>query len=185
MTRAVRWLFLVVLAAAACERDTPVPTAKQTATSEQKPVAARLADEVVKLAPEEVLALPDLGWLQMKRYRAYEGRNPRTGESVSVPEARIPFFHQTGGHWDRQLTDERHRFLTSLHPGDPESVAGEDPAIQVRRFSWADETCEAAARELETNGTTTIAGVGTFTVENGQVRYTIAPELEQRLSSNR
>jgi nucleoid DNA-binding protein len=166
----------VWLAVGACERATP------SATSEDKPIAARLADEIVKLAPEQVLALPDLGWLQMKRYPAYQGRNPRTGEPVAVPELRLPYWYWATGPWDRHLTDERRRFLTVLHRDDSQAIADEDPAIQVSRFSWADATCEAAAHELATNGTTTLAGIGTFTVEEGRVRYTIAPELRQRLN---
>jgi nucleoid DNA-binding protein len=95
----------LLLGVGACERDAPVPTRNQITASEDKSIAARLADELVALAPEHVLALPDLGWLQMKRYRAYDGRNPRTGESVAVPEAWIPFWYPTAGHWDRQLVN--------------------------------------------------------------------------------
>jgi nucleoid DNA-binding protein len=168
----------------ACRGDAPAPTPTPTPTSatDDNAIAARLADELVKLAPEQVLALPDLGWLQMKRYRGYNGRNPRTGEAVAVPDLLRPFWVPTSGPWDQHLTDERHRFLLVLHPDDAQAIADDDPAIQVRRFAWADAICEAAARELATKHTTTLAGIGTFTSENGDVRYTIAPELEQRLT---
>jgi hypothetical protein len=37
-----------------------------------------LARELVKLAPEQAIYLAGLGWLQMKRYRPYQGRGPNS-----------------------------------------------------------------------------------------------------------
>lgn len=52
-------------------------------------VAEQLFD---KLAVGAEARIPDLGSFEVREYRAYEGRNPRTGETVHVPSKRLPFF---------------------------------------------------------------------------------------------
>ena len=40
----------------------------------------------------EGIEIRGYGSFTVRRYEAYEGRNPRTGKAVSVPEKRLPFF---------------------------------------------------------------------------------------------
>jgi integration host factor subunit beta len=40
----------------------------------------------------EGIEIRGYGSFTVRRYAAYEGRNPRTGKAVSVPEKRLPFF---------------------------------------------------------------------------------------------
>lgn len=40
----------------------------------------------------EGIEIRGYGSFTVRRYDAYEGRNPRTGKAVSVPEKRLPFF---------------------------------------------------------------------------------------------
>lgn len=52
-----------------------------------------IADEVfAKLVAGTDADVPGLGSFSVQHYKAYEGRNPRTGERVSVPRKRLPFF---------------------------------------------------------------------------------------------
>jgi len=44
------------------------------------------------LVDEERIEIRGFGSLVNKHYGAYSGRNPRTGEVISVPEKRLPFF---------------------------------------------------------------------------------------------
>ncbi len=40
----------------------------------------------------EGIEIRGYGSFTVRRYHAYDGRNPRTGKAVSVPEKRLPFF---------------------------------------------------------------------------------------------
>ncbi len=44
------------------------------------------------LARDERIEVRGLGSFEIRRYGAYKGRNPRTGESVAVKPKRLPFF---------------------------------------------------------------------------------------------
>lgn len=44
------------------------------------------------LERDEGIEIRGYGSFTVRRYEAYEGRNPRTGKAVSVPEKRLPFF---------------------------------------------------------------------------------------------
>lgn len=44
------------------------------------------------LCQGEGIEIRGLGSFTVRHYKAYDGRNPRTGESVDVPEKRLPFF---------------------------------------------------------------------------------------------
>ncbi|RJO74438.1 MAG: integration host factor subunit beta [Myxococcales bacterium] len=44
------------------------------------------------LVQGERIEIRGFGSLVNKHYGAYSGRNPRTGEVISVPEKRLPFF---------------------------------------------------------------------------------------------
>ncbi len=44
------------------------------------------------LARDERIEVRGLGSFEIRRYGAYKGRNPRTGDSVAVKPKRLPFF---------------------------------------------------------------------------------------------
>ena len=43
------------------------------------------------------------GWIEVRSYRAYAGRNPTTGESSSVSAKRLPYFRAEKGLRERVL----------------------------------------------------------------------------------
>src|SRR5689334_20836033 len=47
---------------------------------------------VASLARGEGIEIRGFGSFTVREYKAYSGRNPRTGKPVSVPEKRLPFF---------------------------------------------------------------------------------------------
>ncbi len=50
-------------------------------------------DSMVKaLERGEGIEIRGFGSFTVRKYKAYEGRNPRTGETVHVAEKRLPFF---------------------------------------------------------------------------------------------
>jgi integration host factor subunit beta len=50
-------------------------------------------DEIsAALAKDQRIEIRGFGSFVSKRYRARTGRNPRTGETISVPAKRLPFF---------------------------------------------------------------------------------------------
>ena len=44
------------------------------------------------LAAGDKVEIRGFGSFQLKKYNAYVGRNPKTGEKVNVPEKHLPFF---------------------------------------------------------------------------------------------
>ena len=44
------------------------------------------------LERNEGIEIRGYGSFTVRKYHAYDGRNPRTGKAVSVPEKRLPFF---------------------------------------------------------------------------------------------
>ena len=44
------------------------------------------------LCAGENIEIRGLGAFHVKHYEGYQGRNPKTGDAVSVPEKRVPFF---------------------------------------------------------------------------------------------
>jgi len=51
------------------------------------------------------------GSFSVRAYKAYEGRNPRTGESVPVPAKRLPFF-KVGKELKELVNNSRHLPIT-------------------------------------------------------------------------
>src|SRR5215471_14455164 len=47
---------------------------------------------LVTCGRDDELHLPGVGWLSARHYKPYEGRDPRTGALISVPEKCLPFF---------------------------------------------------------------------------------------------
>jgi integration host factor subunit beta len=44
------------------------------------------------LTTEGRVEIRGFGAFTVRKYRAYEGRNPKTGEKISVPEKKLPFW---------------------------------------------------------------------------------------------
>jgi len=63
-----------------------------TKTKQTKKVAAQFLDELVKLSYKEAkkeFVLPGLGKLKVAQRNARMGRNPATGESISIPAKKV------------------------------------------------------------------------------------------------
>ncbi|GEM_PF-98454 len=69
--------------------------------AEKSALAKKKAEEVVDLifrimtqalAAGERIELRGLGSFTVKEYKAYQGRNPRSGESIAVKPKRLPYF---------------------------------------------------------------------------------------------
>lgn len=81
--------------------------------AEQKPSLTRKQVEVVvntvldgikdALAKEEKVEIRGFGSFRIRFRRAKDGRNPKTGETVSVPPKKVPFFK--AGKEMRELVD--------------------------------------------------------------------------------
>ncbi|MCA9530350.1 MAG: integration host factor subunit beta [Myxococcales bacterium] len=56
------------------------------------------------LERSEGIEVRGFGSFTVRHYKAYKGRNPRTGKTVEVPEKRLPFFKV--GKELRQLVDQ-------------------------------------------------------------------------------
>jgi integration host factor subunit beta len=61
------------------------------------------------LLKDERIEIRGLGSFCVRHYEPYTGRNPRTGESISVPPKKLPFF-KTG--------KELKEFVDGKEPGD-------------------------------------------------------------------
>jgi len=63
----------------------------------KKVEAERMLDAFVSIVGEELnkgekLTVPALGTFQIKERKEKEGRNPRTGEKMIIPAAKVPTF---------------------------------------------------------------------------------------------
>ncbi len=67
----------------------------------QAGLSGQQAEEVVNLIDEKMrstligggrIEIRGFGSFVVKAYRAYQGRNPRTGEKIPVPPKKLPFF---------------------------------------------------------------------------------------------
>jgi integration host factor subunit beta len=73
---------------------------------------------VEALTKGEGIEIRGLGSFTVREYKSYEGRNPRTGEPVSVAPKRLPFF---------KVGKELRERVNESRPKDPES--GQNPAV--------------------------------------------------------
>lgn len=71
------------------------------ALSREAKITQKKADEVVNtlfsemvraLLEDERIEIRGFGSFMVRKYRAYTGRNPRTGEKIEVPPKKLPFF---------------------------------------------------------------------------------------------
>ncbi len=90
---------VTALLAAGCERQSHGRETKPVSELTPKPPVAEsdpkhaVAEQLIdKLAAGAEARIPDLGSFEVREYKAYNGRNPRTGETVYVPSKRLPFF---------------------------------------------------------------------------------------------
>jgi integration host factor subunit beta len=82
-------------------------------------IVGALFDEIsAALARGDRVELRGFGAFSVKQRDARVGRNPRTGESVDVPEKRVPFF-KTGKELRERLND-----------GDPQDAARQRGAAE-------------------------------------------------------
>lgn len=58
----------------------------------------------------ERIEIRGFGSFEIRTYRSYDGRNPRTGETVHVREKRLPFF---------KVGKELKERINNSRPGDP------------------------------------------------------------------
>jgi integration host factor subunit beta len=79
------------------------------------------------LARGERIEIRGLGSFEVRSYKAYEGRNPRTGEPVGVQPKRLPFFKV--GKELKERVNESRRATTEKPEG--ETAAPEPPAAAV------------------------------------------------------
>ena len=60
---------------------------------EAKAIVALFFDKMAEaLADGDRVEIRGLGSFKVKSYEAYTGRNPKTGESISVPTKKLPYF---------------------------------------------------------------------------------------------
>ena len=124
----------------------------------------RLLDVVEAMRPEDALYLDDVGWFQLQHYKAYDGRNPRTGERVFVAEKTLLSF-QPDFNLISALNGRRREDL-----GDPTDGG---PDVVIHRFDWTQSiarTCLPGARYERRH--TTIAGFRDFTTRRATQRST-------------
>ena len=80
-----------------------------------------------KLVAKRRLDIPGFGQFKAQDFKAYDGRNPRTGEPIEVPAKRVPMFK-----FDRALQlriDEGSRDPLPLTGADPELAAAVEEVV--------------------------------------------------------
>jgi integration host factor subunit beta len=82
------------------------------------------------LARDDRIEIRGFGSFSVRRRRSRQGRNPKTGASIQVPEKRVPFF--TVGHELKERVDSVNRSRQGPPPrfsgGAPETEAEPLPA---------------------------------------------------------
>jgi integration host factor subunit alpha len=170
-----------------------------------------LVDALSTSPRDRWVVLPGVGWLSVKRYRAYE-RRPRTEPSDPVPDTRLPFF-TSDPELDRALAglppsgvafaDERARYLRAIRPDGNDEEDDEDPATVIRT-PGAEAIAGRIRKHLLAGEAADVPGLGVFDViekssrqgadpETGEpiivparrlVRFLVAEVLKARLNSS-
>ncbi len=137
-------------------------TEQKALTSPAPSELERILNFVETMPPEHALYLDDVGWFQLHHYKAYDGRNPRTGERMFVPQKALLMFQSDLN-------------LISVLNGRPREDLGDPthgaPDVVIHRFGWAQSIARQVFQELVANGVTEIAGFGTLRVEQREVEY--------------
>ena len=75
----------------------------------------------------ERIEIRGFGSFEIRHYKAYEGRNPRTGEKVDVRPKRLPFF-KVGKELKERVNDGRLQYPIVEDDDEPTRPAVETPA---------------------------------------------------------
>jgi integration host factor subunit beta len=95
--------------------------------AERADITLAKAEEIVDLFFDSVIdtlckgdrvEIRGFGAFTVREYKAYEGRNPKTGEKITVPPKRLPFW-KTG-------MELKQRVDSSFEPQEGESEFGDD-----------------------------------------------------------
>jgi integration host factor subunit beta len=95
--------------------------------AERADITLAKAEEIVDLFFDSVIdtlcqgdrvEIRGFGAFTVREYKAYEGRNPKTGEKITVPPKRLPFW-KTG-------MELKQRVDSSFEPAEGESEFGDD-----------------------------------------------------------
>lgn len=175
MNTRMRIAVVACLLLAACER---VPASRQDPPSPPPPPVQpqsdleRLRSELARITVDDTLYLAELGWFALRHYESYEGRNPRTGERVFVPEV-----------W--QLFFRAHPNLTHELNGEPrESIADPlrylDSEDAARHVAWADTLAASIRTQLIAKGEYKLEGIGTFLIADPDFTDLSPGELDER-----
>src|SRR5271155_1648737 len=73
----------------------------------------------------EGIEIRGFGSFTVRPYKAYSGRNPRTGEPVPVPAKRLPFF-KVGKELKELVNSSRHHPLTGIDKDDDDDDETDD-----------------------------------------------------------
>ena len=126
-----------------------------------KDAVEALLHAVSTLVRDGCVVLPGVGWLTVHRYTAYEGRDPRTGDPISVPNGCVAFFkvdpelHRALvglGPTDVSLADERARYLHAIR----QDLNGDD--LDEEDLKKDDDGEEDPTTVIRTPGAEIIAG---------------------------
>lgn len=122
----------------------------------------QLLRAIETLPADDALYLDDVGWFQIRRYEAYEGKNPRTNERVHVPAKTLVMFEADGN-------------LLNILNGRPREDLG-DPTQsnrnnKIQRHAWAKPLASWINNELLTRRTATVADFGTLRVEKRAIEH--------------
>lgn len=88
------------------------------------------------LQRSEGIEIRGFGSFTVRQYKAYEGRNPRTGDPVHVPPKRLPFFKV--GKDLRQRVNGEKRGDTPSHDREPSKAASSQRATTPKQPAHAD-----------------------------------------------
>ncbi len=70
-----------------------VSTATELSRKDSEVIVEALFDSVVKaLKNSDKLEVRGFGSFRIRKRKARQGRNPKTGEKVNVPEKKVPYF---------------------------------------------------------------------------------------------
>jgi integration host factor subunit beta len=106
-------------------------------------------EEALKLG--ERIEIRGLGSFEVRSYKAYEGRNPRTGSAVAVKPKRLPFFKVGKELKERVNMAHVHPAAPAGRGGAPEARGGVRPeATRTERTEPARTATAATAATLAT-----------------------------------
>ena len=92
----------------------------------------------------ERIEIRGFGSFEIRNYRAYEGRNPRSGAAVSVRPKRLPFF-KVGKELKERVNAGARR---GAKPAPAEPVAAAPQAAQAARSAEASEAVEPSTTRV-------------------------------------